>query len=725
MVKKNLKDILTGDEERSQGESGAKTPETTSHLIESSKKRVLDNIKKCPLLKNLYEADLLFYSDEFKDKPSLSKTAYTRLLGRVKKVYNGTSQPLVQQYVIEEAIKEISESFNESSKMQQDFVMAITNTLIEFNKKSSDDRYKFNGIHCEAVPEITRKGRSDYYISGLNVLRVSFATDESDIKDQLIVLKKVLVRLDLMVEEKKISAEEQRFFERQIGEKLLEAVKGNDLKKFKQQISESHNGSTTNLLESALKAIETENPNLLKKFNPLRIYKRTSTNTMPQPDADTQSLLLHEMSHAADHLITRYESSKAVCKYIIEHNDLDIKPLIESAMLLSSPDKQLIERYESDITGSGITLENIQSFADNLDKYEDAQSVPKAILTSTTSTEFLTFNLENIFAHMQEDSLGIVFANMQENNSKFRENYKIHIENAINLCRAHLQDLQIDGVMQSQLIGHAIGIVAASMHKYTQAITTGREQEIFAQCLMVVPEILHNIRSEQCPEIIFPPIATHQAISSSHVQASSNLSPDSQIPNVQEGDGNSEEEGDHAKPPAKRHKPNPSSQGVFTPTPKPQAAVEITPQNVYDSLIAIFPGQVRLHNSDSNEALKLRLSSSSDRSEDWVTIPNEQLEVIAGISSNDESILEKQRLILDTVRQVQSNPSSHLHLSTKSDPEETTKTSTRILGLMRKRKMPDKEPEKPEATAQKHADVPKSHVDKLKTQESGGRGYYD
>ncbi len=96
-----------------------------------------------------------------------------------------------------------------------------------------------------------------------------------------------------------------------------------------------------------------------------------------------------------------------------------------------------------------------------------------------------------------------------------------------------------------------------------------------------------------------------------------------------------------------------------------------TPQSVYDSLEEALKQDIKLVTDNlGNQTLQFRLSSSSDGSENWVTMSYNQLVLIENISSSNGNAQEKQQLILN----IASNPSSHLRLATKSDLAENTKT---------------------------------------------------
>ncbi len=269
------------------------------------------------------------------------------------------------------------------------------------------------------------------------------------------------------------------------------------------------------------------------------------------PNANAQSLLFHELSHAVDHLCTKHQSSKDVLNYIITNaqqssvpitgsslsvdGKLNMTPLISSAMLIADPTEVLLIEYTI-ITRKkeGVYEAEAPEFLSDIKVNKDALDKDGILLGSSTSMEFLTFSLENIFAFMAKDD--------------FKKYYEIYINDGINACRDRLERIHAIGqkTEQNKIIGHAIGMVAASMYEYTKVIIEGHENEEFAKCLMTVPEILQDIRSKECSGTTFPAIATYQASSSSY-DVQPNFSSSTDNPTVR-GDVSSEEKSESTKP---------------------------------------------------------------------------------------------------------------------------------------------------------------------------------
>ncbi len=396
----------------------------------------------------------------------------------------------------------------------------------------------------------------------------------------------------------------------------------------------------------------------------------------------TIEVVFHELSHAVDDLRNDYGSLKDVLKAISDSNiisDEEFDSIIDVAMTLSATSEaevacKLYKGFEENAkqyygsTGSNSKKHAIDSWLNDKAGFRDAKT--RALAHSAGPTEFLAFHVENV-----ENIFSIL--TISENAEDFKARYKEDLNAKIAKIRNQLVEKNIPVRQQNKIIGNAIGIVAASMYEYTKVIIKGHEHEEFAKCLMAVPEILQDIRSEECPGITFPPITTHKASSSSHDQVSSNLSSNSQIPNAQEGDSESGEDAKTREPLKKRQRLTLDQNASVL--AQPQVTEEITPQNIHDNLNALFhnfnptgvakiDGDVLLFNSNCNT------NGVSVSSPNWIAIPNANIASIQEIvSSNDD--LETKRSSIFAIINSQTYPSNHLRLSTKSNLQETTKTS--------------------------------------------------
>ncbi len=246
--------------------------------------KTIEQINGCPLLQILCSNQLLFYDDELKGRQGLSsRKAYDALIKQIMERYNieefndsiPEHQEFLQKYVIEEAVKEISESFDDLSEMQKSFIMAVTQELVK--TQLSESEQKFQGIYFEAVPEIKRGRRADYYYFGPNILKVSFSTVPVGKKDQIKFLKEVLKKLDSMLKMGELTEEEGQ----QIKDILVTKFEVTNydellnLKSFKNLPKRDINDILGYFLEQVSEEIRRKyGDNFLKKFNPFKIYKK-------------------------------------------------------------------------------------------------------------------------------------------------------------------------------------------------------------------------------------------------------------------------------------------------------------------------------------------------------------------------------------------------------------------------------------------------------------------